>query len=235
MKQVQVCLFYDGTNSSAKTQRRGILRRRNSAPHLLRPEGNVQIDVNPDSITFEGEVAPRLYASSQHGSISTIPTEPTHHIDLNSPSQLRSNSSAGMGPSPRGPHFPDFDSEGVEGIEEDPRLAGESVDSSQASIQQTIILTDLDENFRSWSIKSISKISGDTQSTTAPPYISILRHQKKGSVGAAKEPTNVKQFTAPELSYLEHVLDAMYKLIVGTALDKSGVQYRNTFAWRYLV
>ena len=71
--------IYDGTNSSARAQRRGILRRRNSAPHLLRPEGNIQIDVDPDSLTFEGEVVPRLYASSQRGSISTIPTEPTHH------------------------------------------------------------------------------------------------------------------------------------------------------------
>lgn len=223
------------TNSSAKTQKRGILRRRNSAPHLLRQEDNVQIDVNPNGPTFEGEVAPRLCASSQRGSIGSVSSEPTHHLDLNSHSQFRSNISAEMGSSPQGPYFPNFDSAGVEDLEEDPRSVGGSVDRSQAPSQQTIILTDLEEQLRNWSIKSDSKISEDTQSTTASPYISILRHQKKCSEGAVKGPTSTKQFTASELSYLEHVLDAMYKLIVGTALDKSGVQYRNTFAWRYLV
>ena len=77
--------------------------------------------------------------------------------------------------------------------------------------------------------------SEDTQSTAASPFISILRYKKKSPEGTAKEQSSAKQFTASELSYLEHVLDALYKLIVGTALDKSGVQYRNTFAWRYLV
>ena len=85
--------LFDSTNSSAKTQRRGILRRRNSAPHPLRPEDSIQINVDPDSLTFEGEVAAPLYATSQRGSISSIPIEPSNHLVLNPPSQLRYSSS----------------------------------------------------------------------------------------------------------------------------------------------
>ena len=234
-KQVHVCSLLTTLILSAKIQRRGILRRRNSAPPPLRPEDSIQTNLDPDNPVFEGEVVAPLYESSQRESISSVSTKPTDYLDLNSPSQLRPNSSAGMGLSPQGQYFPDFDSPGVEDVDEDPRSASGSVDRSRAPSQQTTVLPDLEEQLRSWTIQSDSKISEGTQSTTASPHISILRHQKKGSEGAAKEPNSVKQFTASELSYLEYVLDAMYKLIVGTALDKSGVQYRNTFAWRYLV
>jgi len=102
--------------------------------------------------------------------------------------------------------------------------------------RSTVIITNLEEQLRTWSINSEqSKASEGTSSTIPSPYISLLRHQKKGSQGVSREQAGVKMLNESELSYLEYVLEAMYKLIVGNALDKSGVQYRNTFAWRYLV
>ena len=222
-------LPFDSTNLSAKIQKRGILRRRNSAPHPLRPEDSIQTNLDPDNLVFEGEVVAPLYVSSQHESISSVSTKPTNYLDLNSPSQLRPNSGAGMGRVRKGRTFP---TSTLWVSKMSMKILGRPAAASTgagAPSQQTIVLPDLEEQLRSWSIKSDSKISEGTQSTTASPYISILRHQKKGSEGAPKEPNSVKQFTASELSYLEYVLDTMYKLIVGTALDKSGVQYRKYF------
>jgi hypothetical protein len=107
---------------------------------------------------------------------------------------------------------------------------------SQGTSQDNIILTDLEEQLRTWSLNSEgSKGTDNTRSTVGTPYISLLRHQKKSSDEIANSNVDVKMFTEPELSYIGYVVDALYALIVDSALDKSGVQYRNTFAWKYLV
>lgn len=107
---------------------------------------------------------------------------------------------------------------------------------SQGTNQDNIILTDLEDQLRTWSLNSEnSKGTDNTRSTVGTPHISLLRHQKKSSDGIPNPNVGVKMFTEPELSYIGYVVDALYTLIVHSALDKSGVQYRNTFAWKYLV
>jgi len=107
---------------------------------------------------------------------------------------------------------------------------------SQGTSQDNIILTDLEEQLRTWSLNSEgSKGTGNTRTTVGTPYISLLRHQKKNSEGISNPNAGVKVFSESELSYIGNVVDAFYTLIVDSALDKSSVQYRNTFAWKYLV
>jgi len=68
----------------------------------------------------------------------------------------------------------------------------------------------------------------DIESTTSIPFASILRHQKKNGLVA-------RQCTIAELTYVENVVRVLYKLIIEKALSESGVQYRNTFAWKFHV
>lgn len=100
--------------------------------------------------------------------------------------------------------------------------------------QADIRLTELEDELRSWTIESGSTVSEGSQSAPARPRVSIHRF--------AKIPQNVpvedvqgREFTEAEYAYIEFVLDNLYDLIIASALDRSGVQYRNTFAWRYLV
>jgi hypothetical protein len=44
-----------------------------------------------------------------------------------------------------------------------------------------------------------------------------------------------RKFNQSEISYLNYVIESLYQLIVDTALDNNGIQYRNTFAWRFQV
>jgi hypothetical protein len=94
------------------------------------------------------------------------------------------------------------------------------------------ILTDLEEQLRNWSINEDSADSEGTASTLPTPHVSIPRHQKTDSQDTIK---GGKIFTEQEVVYLNYVLDALYILIVGRALDPAGVQYRSTFAWKFQV
>jgi hypothetical protein len=103
------------------------------------------------------------------------------------------------------------------------------------------IISDIDDEILSWQTSGDTRGSQDTQSTYAQPthtspavtFASILRHQRQDSNETVKSAS--KQFSELELRYLNYVLETLYHLIVEAALDKSGVQYRNTFAWKFHV
>lgn len=116
-------------------------------------------------------------------------------------------------------------------VEDDHTVASDV--GSERSQHGTIILADIEEQVRSWKIESEGSV--ETGSTAPSSYVSLLRHQRQNSHETPEEQRNGKQFSDSELFYLEYVVEALYNLIVDSALDKSGVQYRNTFAWRFHV
>jgi len=112
------------------------------------------------------------------------------------------------------------------------------------------MIDQINEQIREWSLSGDSANSDDTRSTTPIPrstareppsttpltYNNLRRHQKKESKDSARLHTPGREFTSAELKWLEYVVNELYALIVDKALDtKSGVQYRNTFAWRFQV
>jgi hypothetical protein len=106
-----------------------------------------------------------------------------------------------------------------------------SVSDTQST--QAEILNELEQHFDQFNLSET--VSRDSQSTsTSNTYPSIRRHQRKHSQDTTKESID-KTFTESELGYLEYVVNELYKLIVNNALDESGVQYRNTFAWKFQV
>ena len=97
-----------------------------------------------------------------------------------------------------------------------------------------IRLTDLEDEILSLTIESNSTVSeSGSQSGPSRPRVSILRFAKTPQSTPPPESSN-KEFTVAEYAYIEFVLDNLYDIIIASALDQSGVQYRNTFAWRYL-
>jgi hypothetical protein len=109
-----------------------------------------------------------------------------------------------------------------------------SITSANESLSQNDrmqMLAVLEEEIRKW---KISEGSIDTESTVASSHTSILRYRKEPE-DAVRHESGGKQFSETELAYLDYVVNELYNLIVDSALDKSGVQYRNTFAWRFQV
>jgi hypothetical protein len=95
------------------------------------------------------------------------------------------------------------------------------------------LIDDIDEQLRSWRSSEDTAQSAGSTSTIAIPQISVQKHQKPGSdVGTN---TGGRKLNEHEVAYLDFVLETLYGLIVSSALDKSGIQYRNTFAWRFHV
>ena len=132
-----------------------------------------------------------------------------------------------------------------------------AVDKFEQRSRGVEIIDQLNEHIRDWSFSGESSHSDDTgstapetRSTTQVPrstvqdagsttplaYETILRHQKKESKDSGRLHTAGREFTSAELKWLDYVVNELYTLIVEKALDtKSGVQYRNTFAWRFQV
>ena len=106
---------------------------------------------------------------------------------------------------------------------------------SSAANPNAKILSDIDDQIQNWHLFDDTRISQDTGSTIPLPHASILKHQKKDSNGTIKNHHTGRPFTEPEMLYLSHVLNSLCELIVGTALNKSAIQYRNTFAWKFHV
>jgi len=76
--------------------------------------------------------------------------------------------------------------------------------------------------------------SKDTISTI--PLCPIWSSSQKSVVSAENfSSRGSRRFNAAELAYLNFVIDRLYHLILDSALEKSGVQYRNTFAWKFHV
>jgi hypothetical protein len=148
-----------------------------------------------------------------------------NHIDVSTPTRTRFSLIEPV-PSPQSPGAP------IVVVEDDDHTVTSDV-GSERSQHRIMILNDIEEQVRSWTIESEG--SAETRSTAPSSYVSLLRHQRQNSHDTVKEQRNGRQFSEVELSYLDYVLDALYHLIVSSALDKSGVQYRNTFAWRFHV
>jgi hypothetical protein len=132
-----------------------------------------------------------------------------------------------------------------------------AIESFEQPSRGVEIIDQLNEHIRDWSFSGESTHSDDTRSTapetrsttqvprstvqdtrsTTPlAYDTILRHQKKESKDSGRLHTAGREFTPAELQWLDYVVQELYTLIVEKALDtNSGVQYRNTFAWRFKV
>jgi len=69
------------------------------------------------------------------------------------------------------------------------------------------------------------------QVDTAPiPLSAIQRHHRQNSNTSARQP-----LSQDELRYLAYVVEALATLVIASALSDEGVQYRNTFAWKFVV
>ena len=64
--------FADVTNLSVKHSRRGILRRRNSAPYSLKPDEDIIINVGTDSPPAGDEATPPVYAPSRQSDQASL-------------------------------------------------------------------------------------------------------------------------------------------------------------------
>lgn len=200
------------------TQRVGtLLSRRNSAPFALDGEVfDISTTENKNtSSRSERQTSPPLHAHKREAN----PESPQTLLNVNSVisdlySSIQARTDSGVGElNPRTFNVPDFYSQTLE----------ENV--KEAPSPRAKIRTEVDKQMCNLSIIGDSE---DTESTIPTPSASILRHQKKKGLEA-------RQFTDAEMTYLENVVRALCNFIIEKALDKSGVQYRNTFAWKFHV
>lgn len=98
------------------------------------------------------------------------------------------------------------------------------------------MMSEIQDQIQSWNISGYCRASQDTASTVALSYKpASAPHKKTDSEATIRNSENGKTYTDSEELYLKFVLDELYHLITATALDKSGIQYRNTFAWKFHV
>jgi hypothetical protein len=57
----------------------------------------------------------------------------------------------------------------------------------------------------------------------------IQRHQRQTSNTSTRGP-----WTLIELGYLTYIIEALHTLIISSAFSDDGLQYRNTFAWKFI-
>jgi hypothetical protein len=115
-------------------------------------------------------------------------------------------------------------------------------DSPSEDPRRTQILAELSHQMANWSLdpssQSPSRDDRRNSSSTIPvpsesqplPLSSIQRHQRQTSNMSARAP-----LTTDELRYLAYVVEALATLVIASALSEDGVQYRNTFAWKFVV
>lgn len=105
--------------------------------------------------------------------------------------------------------------------------------------RRTRILAELSHQMANWSLDPQSQSENRRNSTstlptpsiTVPiPLSSIQRHQRQNSNTMARAP-----MSQAELTYLAYVVEALATLVIASALSDEGVQYRNTFAWKFVV
>lgn len=113
--------------------------------------------------------------------------------------------------------------------------------SSSEDPRRTQILDELRHQMANWSVDPASQCPRDDrrnssstlprQVDTAPiPLSAIQRHQRQNSNTSARPP-----LSQDELRYLAYVVEALATLVIASALSDEGVQYRNTFAWKFVV
>ena len=110
--------------------------------------------------------------------------------------------------------------------------------STNTSGRKDQILSEIEQQFQNWNLSDETiRVSRDTESTVPLPHASmILRHQRKDSGDTIRYHPTGRTFTEWEIMYLQYVIDRLYALIIDTALDyNSGIQYRNTFVWKFQV
>jgi hypothetical protein len=94
------------------------------------------------------------------------------------------------------------------------------------------MLNELEQHFEQFNLSDTG--STHSHSTTSNNYATVRRHQRQHSKEAPND--RDKGFTEAELGYLGFVVDELFNLVIRNALDDhNGVQYRNTFAWKYQV
>lgn len=204
--------------------RKGILRRRRNSAPLLHEEAEIEVEIDNDLVpdSVKDTEGPKSAASvrTRRASLSFIPhRDIADMLGLSSPIQNRPSPiiltprSLSFLPPPTPRQESSFDTEPE---------------------HQDIRLKDLEDEILSFTIESASTVS-ESGSQTGPsrPRVSILRFAKVPQTITPPESPD-KEFTDAEYAYIEFVLDNLYDIILATALDQSGVQYRNTFAWRYL-
>ena len=230
------------TDKSATLPRRGILRR-NSDPPAPRRDLAVYFDHFDMGSTVSFDLPNHEDEKRSVGSPSMKPklTEVTA-----SPISVRGASSQGLRSPVRGRSpLPTRDAETG-----DDAGSTITIEPLERPIRGVEMIDQINEHIREWSLSGDSTHSDDTHSTDPIPrsgvqntrsttpltYDSLRRHQKKESKDSGRLHTPGREFTSAELKWLEYVVNELYVLIVDKALDtKSGVQYRNTFAWRFQV
>ena len=227
------------SNFVARSQRKRVLRRRNSAPLALKDLSGGFLDTNSSEID---KLAPRSSVNLTGADLNKAETEPgisLNCLDVNqlaiAPIRLsgRSNSDAGL-PDNFPPVFAGFEfpSPPVESQEQNSQIQF-SADYDAASSE---MMSEIQDQIQSWNISGYCRASQDTASTVALSYKpASATHKKADSEATIRNSENGKTYTDSEELYLKFVLDELYHLITATALDKSGIQYRNTFAWKFHV
>jgi hypothetical protein len=80
------------------------------------------------------------------------------------------------------------------------------------------------------------RTSQGTGSTDPLPLEAVFsRYQRQDSVDSIRSAPIGRTFSESEILYVNYVIENLYQLIVETALDNAGIQYRNTFAWKFQV
>jgi hypothetical protein len=121
-----------------------------------------------------------------------------------------------------------------------PEREGEKAGSidiySTSSTQLDDITSEIQDQIEMWSLSDTLRASQDTTSTIPASQLSKF-HPTDSASGESLSNAGRwgRRFNDTEVAYLKYVLDHLYNLIVHSALEESGVQYRNTFAWKFHV
>ena len=235
------CIFAD---LLATFPRRGILRRNSDPPTPRR-----DLAVYFDRFDVNSTVSVELPANDdEKGSVGSIPRDEMLIPGTTSPSSVRAGSKLGL----RSPVCGRYPLPTSEGNTVDDATSTVSVELNKQRSGDVEMIEQINEHIREWSLSGDSTYSDDTRSTwpiprstsTAPEthstspsaYEYIRRNQKNEPKDTNRLRSPGREFTSAEIAWLDYVVNELYVLIVGKALDpKAGVQYRSTFAWNFQV